>query len=185
MRELPTFTETGVLPVGDYELSLGELARSRLVSGAGVGSLTWDAAWRRTLVQRLGILARQLHRLGIVDIHLHGSFVEDKDHPHDIDGYFTCDRDQVLSGRLQQDLNLIDPHKCWTWDPAERRQYRGYPMWQLPMWHFYRVELYPHVPGLLSGLTDEFGNDLEFPAAFRRSRRDGMQRGIVRLGELA
>ena len=49
------------------------------------------------------------------------------------------------------------------------------------MWHTYRVELYPHVTGLISGIQDEHGNELEFPAAFRRSRRDGRPRGIVKL----
>lgn len=185
MQELPDFTDEGVLPVGDYELTLAQLAESRLVSGEGVGSLSWDADWRGVLVERLRILAAQLRQVGVAEIYVDGSFVDDKDHPNDIDGYFVCDRDYYLSGQLQQDLNLIDPHKCWTWDPAERKRYRGYPKWQLPMWHFYRVELYPHVPGLLTGIQDEFGNDLEFPAAFRRSRRDGKQRGIVKLGGMS
>ena len=49
------------------------------------------------------------------------------------------------------------------------------------MWHQYRVELYPHVPGMPSGIRDRHGNELEFPSAFRQSRRDGEQRGIVKL----
>ena len=48
------------------------------------------------------------------------------------------------------------------------------------MWHIYRVELYPHV-GQLSGIRDKYGNELEFPSAFRLSRRDGRPRGIVKL----
>jgi hypothetical protein len=51
------------------------------------------------------------------------------------------------------------------------------------MWHKYRIELYPHVPGfgLGAGIHDTFGNELEFPSAFRQSRRDGTLRGIVRI----
>jgi hypothetical protein len=51
------------------------------------------------------------------------------------------------------------------------------------MWHRYRVELYPHVPGLGigSGIRDKFGHELEFPSAFRQSRRDGKPRGIVKI----
>jgi hypothetical protein len=51
------------------------------------------------------------------------------------------------------------------------------------MWHRYRVELYPHVPGLGvgSGITDKYGHELEFPSAFRQSRRDGAPRGIVKI----
>ena len=51
------------------------------------------------------------------------------------------------------------------------------------MWHQYRVELYPHVPGLGigSGILDKFGNELEFPSAFRQCRRNGKPRGIVKI----
>ena len=40
---------------------------------------------------------------------------------------------------------------------------------------------YPHF-GQIWGLRDRFGNELEFPAAFRQSRRDGNPRGIVKIG---
>lgn len=180
--ELPRFTSDGVLPPADYLLTLDELATSCLVTGEGTRSIHWDPSWRAVLVDRLGILAGQLNRVGITEIFVDGSFVENKDHPNDIDGYFVSDRDYTLSGMLQRDLNRLDPHRCWTWDPEERRPYRGYPKRQLPMWHHYRVELFPHVPGLFSGIQDEFGNELEFPAAFRRTRRGGAQRGIVQLG---
>ncbi len=56
-----------------------------------------------------------------------------------------------------------------------------YPKRQLPMWHQYRVELYPHI-GQLSGIQDRHGHELEFPAAFRQSRRDGRPKGIIRIG---
>ena len=98
-----------------------------------------------------------------------------------IDGYFVCDVVEIASGRLVRALNRLDPQKVWTWDPALRRPYPGYPKKQLPMWHVYRVELYPHFPGLSSGIRDKFGNELEFPAAFRQCRRDSTPKGIVKL----
>jgi hypothetical protein len=49
------------------------------------------------------------------------------------------------------------------------------------MWHHYRVELYPHFPELLSGICDPFGNELQFPAAFRQERGTGLQKGIVKI----
>ena len=49
------------------------------------------------------------------------------------------------------------------------------------MWHKYRVELYPHLVGLGSGIRDRYGNELEFPSAFRQSRSDGKPRGIVKI----
>jgi hypothetical protein len=54
---------------------------------------------------------------------------------------------------------------------------------QLPMWHRYRVELYPHYPGALSGIHDEFGNDQPFPAAFRKSRAANRAKGIIEIVE--
>ena len=116
------------------------------------------------------------------EIFVDGSFAENKGHPNDIDGYFICDLLHLATGKLERDLNLLDPHKAWTWDPSARRHYRGYPKKQLPMWLYYRVELYPHYgtgPG--TGIQDEFGNDLLFPSAFRRSRRDNSLRGIVKV----
>ena len=98
---------------------------------------------RASLVENLAVLVAQLRNVGVREVFADGSFVEDKDHPNDIDGYFVCDLQRLASGNLQRELNLIDPHKVWTWDPTERRPFRGYPKKQLPMWHQYRVELYP------------------------------------------
>jgi hypothetical protein len=186
MLEIPPFTAEGLLPIGDFEASFDELRRSALVQGPGDAALypNWDQAWRRKLVDNLEILARQLWAVGIKEIFADGSFVEDKEHPNDIDGYFICEDVMLIArGELTRRLNLLDANKIWTWDPASRRPYRGYPKKQLPMWHAYRVELYPHIPGLGlgSGIFDQHGNELEFPSAFRQSRRDGRPRGIVKL----
>jgi hypothetical protein len=39
----------------------------------------------------------------------------------------------------------------------------------------------PHY-GQPSGIRDTFGHELEFPSAFRLSRRDGKPRGIIKIG---
>ena len=180
-RKLPAFTEEGVLPVGDYELTLDELRESALVLGpdGAVRSGHWDSDCRRKLVDNLSVLVRQLWQVGITEVFVDGSFVEDKDHPNDIDGYFECDLKHLASGRLEQELNLLAPHKVWTWAPASRRKVPGSSKRQLPMWHQYRVELFPHV-GQLSGIFDLHGNELEFPAAFRLSRF-GIPKGIIKI----
>jgi hypothetical protein len=178
---LPPFTVDGLLPVGDYPLNLSDLRGSHLVSGDGVGSPTWDAAWRTELLSGLEVLVRQLWKVGIDRIFIDGSFVEDKDHPNDIDGYFESDAHRFASGRLQNDLNALDPYKVWAWHPASRRLDPDSGKRQLPMWHRYRVEFYPHFPGLASGIRDQFGNDLPFPAAFRLSRRAHQPKGIVQI----
>jgi hypothetical protein len=176
---IPDFEEDGLLPPGDYAVTLAELGNSALVHGAERGS--WDSAWRSLLVDNLKVLVRQLWQVGITEIFADGSFAEDKDHPNDIDGYFECDLKELASGELARKLNLLDPYKIWTWDPLSRKPYRGYTKKQLPMWHRYRVELYPHVRGFSSGIRDRHGNELEFPAAFRQSRRDGKPRGIIKI----
>ena len=183
MPSLPRFTADGVLPPGDYVLTLQELRESELVLGFGdpKDHPTWDAAWREKLVGNLAILIEQLRAVGgIPEVFIDGSFLEDKDHPNDIDGYFPCDLRRLATGELQRELNLLDPHKIWTWAPASRKACPGFPKKQLPMWHQYRVELYPHY-GQPSGIPDGKGGFLLFPEAFRRSRRDGKPKGIVKL----
>ena len=128
----------------------------------------------------LSVMTGQLRQVGITEVFVDGSFVEDKDHPNDIDGYFECEVSRLASGELQRELNLLDPHKIWTWDPDSRRPYPGFPKKQLPMWHVYRVELYPHY-GQVCGIKDRYGNDLTFPAAFRKTRRDHSPKGIIKL----
>lgn len=182
-EKIPEFDENGLLPVGDYEVTLSELRESILVQGPRdrLTYPSWDTGWRLWLVDHLAMMADQLWTVGVDEIFIDGSFVEDKDHPNDIDGYFVCDLADISSGRLVNALNRLDPQKVWTWDHSLRRPYPGYPKKQLPMWHVYRVELYPHFPGLGSGIPDKFGNELEFPAAFRQCRRDSKPKGIVKL----
>lgn len=180
---IPDFTDEGLLPPGDYAVTFDELRGSVLARGPATSSPFrdgWDAEWRRHLIGQAEILCGQLWAVGIEDIFLDGSFVEAKGHPNDIDGYFTCAARRVATGALQRDLNRMDPKSCWTWDPAARRSYRGYAKKQLPMWHAYRVELYPHYDQP-TGLTDERGYPLTFPSAFRQRRSDGRPKGIVQV----
>jgi len=111
---LPAFTADGLLPPGDYVLSLEELARSPLVLGPADldESAHWDRDWRGRLVANLGVLVRQLWQGGIEDVFVDGSFVEDKDHPNDIDGYFVCDLPRLASGDLQRELNPWTRTRC-------------------------------------------------------------------------
>ena len=180
---IPEFTAEGLLPPGDYAVTFAALKESVLVKGPAdkTNVPNWDAGWRLWLVEQLEMMATQLWQVGVDSIFVDGSFAEDKEHPNDIDGYFECDRMRFVTGDLAAELNLIDPQKVWTWNHAMRRPYPGYPKKQLPMWHTYRVELYPHFAGLGSGIRDKHGNELEFPAAFRQSRRDSKPKGIIRL----
>jgi hypothetical protein len=163
-------------------MTLDELAASMLVVGpsGARASASWDGPWRRTLVANLSILVRQLWTVGLTEVFIDGSVVEDKDHPNDIDGYFVCEERRVRTRSLHRELNSLDEANCWTWDPESRRPFRGHPKRQLPMWHSYRVELYPHWPGLGAGF-DAHGHALEFPSFFRQCRANGRPKGIVQV----
>ena len=174
-----TFNEKGLLPPRDYNFTFSELRQSILVEGHA-NSDDWDKLWRIHLVDNLEIMVGQLWTIGITEIFINGSFVQDKAHPNDIDGYFVCDLKYFASGQLHSDLNLLDPNKIWTWDPRSRRPYRGSTKRQLPMWHEYRVELYPHY-NQSSGILDKHGNEMQFPSAFRVERYTYEPKGIVKI----
>jgi len=119
----PPFTPDGVLPPGDYALTFVELRDSHLVTGQSSGSATWDSAWRLQLVDNLEVLARQLWAVGIERVFADGSFVENKDHPRDIDGYFECDLRFHLSRALERKLQAYDS-QVWTWKSSSRQRHQ-------------------------------------------------------------
>ncbi len=59
---IPSFEADGLLPPGDYEVSFDELRESVLVAGPRNPDMypSWDAGWRRRLVDNLEVLTRQL-----------------------------------------------------------------------------------------------------------------------------
>lgn len=82
-----SFNSDGLLPPGTYDATIADIKDSILVQGNGM-SPTWDKEWREQLVNKASVLISQLWSVGVSDIFIDGSFVEDKDHPNDIDGYF-------------------------------------------------------------------------------------------------
>jgi len=172
-----TFNKNGILDSGDYLMSISDIKNSLLIKGPLKYKEQWDSSWRSLLVDNLEILVKHLWAVGIEEIFINGSFVEEKGHPNDIDGYFECDVKSFHE--IRSKLYTLD--NIWTWNPNLRKSYRGYPKKQLPMWHKYRVEFYPHF-GQLSGIIDEFGNDQQFPAAFRKTRGiPALQKGIIKI----
>ena len=81
---------------------------------------------------------------------------------------------------IVRELNKIDTYKVWTWDWSGRIYDRNSAKPQLPMWHRYNVELYPHV-GQGCGILDEYGNEQMFPAAFRKTRDTFLPKGIIKI----
>ncbi|MFZ5624211.1 MAG: DUF6932 family protein [Gemmatimonadota bacterium] len=178
----PPFNADGLLPPGTYPVDFAELRASHLVTGSfGIGKTsTWDAAWRARLVDNAEVLGGELWQIGITEIFLDGTFVEAKDRPNDIDGYFEVDVREWATREPERKLNTLNPHKVWTWDPRARRLDPNSLKRQLPMWHVYRVELYPHF-GQLCGITDQHGHELPFPSAFRQQRDTYKPEGIVKI----
>src|SRR5579872_839238 len=176
--KLPSFCEPyGTLPPGDYPLTLNQLRGSILVTGKGVTNPQWNSAHRAYLVDRLEILVNHLWAAGIDRIFVDGSFVTDKGVPKDIDGYFEFNISRYSAfgsvyglAALQGKLNQIDPEKCWGWDHRLRKPHPDSKKFggELPMWHKYRVELYPHYPGAIAGF-DKFGVPIEYPSWFRQT----------------
>jgi hypothetical protein len=134
---------------------------------------------RHKLVRQSRILVEHLWQVGVEEIDLDGSFVEDKPRPNDLDGYFVCSADRFFDVQLPQ-LQQLDA--CWTWDEEQLRFAADTAKPQLPMWHKYRVELYPHYTELAAcGIKGPTGEDLTFPDAFRRRRADFSPKGLVRI----
>lgn len=123
-------------------------------------------------------MINQLWTVGINDIFIDGSFVEDVSQPGDIDGYFVCDLLYFANQQFHTDINKLDPYQVWDW--SKRSPDPNSAKLQLEMWHRYKVEFYPHL-GQTSGIPDEFGNPQTFPAAFRKSRKNSLPKGIIQI----
>ncbi|MHA0044058.1 DUF6932 family protein [Deinococcus sp. PEB2-63] len=175
VNPIPNFDQRGLLPAGDYHVTFDQIRHSHLVQGDG-SSATWDTTWRRSLVDHCEIMVRQLWAAGVTAIVLDGSFVEAKDRPSDIDGYFECDVNGLAI--LVARLNAGDPEQIWDWNPNRRTLDVATGKRQLPMWHRHHVELYPHV-GQPSGIPNRHGHPQLFPAAFRQQRGTYEPKGVL------
>jgi hypothetical protein len=115
--------------------------------------------------------------VGVDNIYIDGSFVEQKDRPGDIDGYYECASPQDYLEKKHL-LQAIDP----IWEFRTVPTQSNLLLRKTEMWNEYRVELYPHY-GNLSGIRDRFGNSLTFPAAFRKRKNTDLPKGIIKLKE--
>lgn len=182
---IPSLQPNGLLAPGDYEVSFEELRLSG--SCRRPASKHGRAVVGRQVAQATDRQPRNPHESALAS-----------GHSGDLCRWFVR-RGQGLPERPRRLLRLRPPGvglrgpgataesarsiQGVDLGPSFEKARRGYPKKQLPMWHRYRVELYPHVPGLGlgSGILDKWGNELEFPSAFRQSRRDGTPRGIIKI----
>lgn len=176
---LPPFTRDGVLPEGDYELTVSELEQSTLAA-AFIGDEE-SRIWRRTLATSAGIIIDQLRQAGITQIYVDGSFATSKPIPGDVDIYFECSMAQIATDDLLETLNRIDPRQCWTWDDEDRLPELVDGKRQLPMWWEYRVEAWPEF-GQKSGQFHPITNEsLTHAQLFRIMKYSGIPKGIIKI----
>jgi hypothetical protein len=178
---LPSFDKSGALPAGDYSLTLPQLRDSFLVQGNERCVAGWDVTWRTWLVSQLELLAAALWQVGIEHIWIDGSFVENVARLNDIDGYFEVAASYFHLGHLERDLQALGQpsQDIWNWSFGSLRpdaNGKGKPL----MWHTHRIELFPHHPGLPSGILNRYGVPMELDEAFRKRRRGG-PKGIIHL----
>lgn len=100
------FNDEGLLEPDDYSITISDLKTSLLVHGPGQ-DYPWDDKKRLQLVNNLEILVDQLWTVGIDEIYIDGSFVEDKASPSDIDGYFIADLQSLPE--IVRELNKMFP----------------------------------------------------------------------------
>ena len=165
---VPPFTEQGLLPPGDYPCTIAQLQVSHLVHGQGQPD--WDSGWRLHLTQNLAICADVLWGAGITEVYIDGSFVEEKAHPNDIDGYFVCDLRDFASGALTARLNHLDPNASWSWNNQHRRPDPDSAKWQLPMWHAPPGRVVPPLRECSLGDPRSIRKRSAFSIAFRQQR---------------
>ncbi len=154
-------------------MSIDDLRMSFLVTGSPGFDAGWDVAHRLHLVNNLEIVAGQLWSVGVEEIYADGSFVEQKNRPNDVDGYFVCDLKDYVSGNLERRLNRVDPLASWGWD-AQHRVSGG--EWKLR--RNYQVEMFPYQSGTM--LTPK----LEMSQAFRQTKHGSRSKGIIQLTPL-
>jgi hypothetical protein len=155
------------------------LSKLKLVTGDGIGVPGWDSAWRGRLLDDLEPFVRQLWQVGVERIFVNGSFATRTPHPGDIDAYF----ESSLADYPRTLMKLLELEPVLPWDltrrPIDPKTGDPKPV----MWHLYRVEIFPHFTDYPSrtGIFDEYGNELDLPAMFRRDETSFMTKGLVRL----
>jgi hypothetical protein len=151
-----------------------------LVKGPKNGSPNWNTQWRGLLVRNLRSVAKTLGYLGVEHLIIDGSFVEQKDHPNDIDAYFPISRERWVSREVERELNLRRSEDVWDWDP-----YRAHipadprvPHRKPPFWHKYRIDLFPDFSQ--KAIHHEHLGWLTFKDGFRHTR-SGHPKGVVKI----
>lgn len=170
---LPTFTAQGLLPPGDYPLTLQQLSQSMLVVGPHPVPPGWDMPGRLRLVNNLTVLVGQLHQVGITDIYIAGSFVQDKPDPDDIDGYYvvnplayaTTQQPQLM--RINPLIPLVSTKATWEYIASKGK---ARPL----LCRDYRIELFPELSIVPPGSPGSW-------SSFFRHTRDDKPKGIVHI----
>jgi hypothetical protein len=153
-------------------LTLEQLSQSMLVLGPQPARPDWDTVGRLRLVSNLGIVVGQLRQVGITDIFIAGSFVQDKPNPDDIDGYYVIN--PLAYAAQHQRLMQINPliplvpvQSTWEYIASKGK---ARPL----LCRDYRIELFSELNIIVPGTPGSWSH-------FFRHTRDGRPKGIVRI----
>lgn len=185
---LPFFNLDGVLPAGDdFKLTFDGIRQSHLITGACSSNVSdWDREGRLHLLENFEMLVNCLWKVGVEEVFLGGSFVEDKPKPQDIDGCFLCpNADELRKGQFSKYLDdvsteLMREQRVWYWGDRIENTITG--RRELRMKHYYHVELIPYSPDMKNAITiPATGERLPIPVAFRKRHGDLLSKGIVQV----
>jgi hypothetical protein len=189
------FNEYGYLPFGDHEMTFTELKNSILVLGDESVPI-WNESRRLILVQNLQFIVQQLWDIGIQNVFINGSFCTDKAHPEDIDCYFDVSlplntpklevsqiKQAVVMEALSQLFDELNTRVGKSiWDVWKKVYPDHYGNLKNEMWERYRIDIFPNIRGVYSGVLNADGCNIKFDELFRKDR-NGVSKGIIKLME--
>lgn len=158
------WTEAGLLPVAEIEMSPAQLLDCSLVTGTETLADAWDLAKRRRMARELLMAGQALTKVGVNSIIVSGEFVEHLSDPVSVEGYFYVRGDKFALPALYEYVTGLEPRIDWS-------SLLGRPSEAL-------VNLYPVLVFTLNGTV------LKAPTApMERFHQDseGRQKGVVRL----
>jgi hypothetical protein len=163
-KVLLPWSDDGLLPFVEIEMSPAQLLDCSLVTGTETSSDAWDLGKRKRMARDLLLAAQALSKIESHSIIISGEFVERLADPVSIEGYFEVQGDRFALPALHEYLSVLEPRLDWS--SLLGRQSEAL------------VKLYP----VLVFTND--GTVLKAPTApIERFHQDseGRQKGVVRL----
>lgn len=180
-HSIPPFDPaTERLPPGTFRAKPEEIFASHLVVDEAHGVYRGDQ-YRQQLFQRALNGIRVLHRAGIQDMYMAGSFLSTKPRPGDLNLWFSVPLEYYSSHRFAKTLKSIDPDTMWTWNHSDfQKDSSG--KFRSPMWRAYGLEpIYSIIEIPSYPAATATGKYVDFPDSYYRLTQDGYPCGVIQL----